>query len=54
MDRRLQCVPRPIKRPVSMRDNYPNFPLADDIVALGDQIRGAPELQIRERFAEVG
>ena len=29
-------------------------PLADDIVAFGDQVRGAPELEIWERSPEVG
>ena len=30
------------------------FPPADDIVALGDQIGGAPEVEVGERGAEVG
>ena len=30
------------------------FPLADDIVAFGDQVRGAPEVEIRERRTEIG
>src|SRR5262249_17266924 len=30
------------------------FPLTDDVVALGDQIRRAPEIEIGERGAEVG
>src|SRR6478672_548985 len=30
------------------------FPLADDVVALGNQIRGAPEIEIGEGGAEIG
>ena len=30
------------------------FPLADDVVALGDQVRRAPEIEIGERGPEVG
>src|ERR1700730_9783173 len=30
------------------------FPLSDDVVALGDKIRGSPEIKIRECPAEVG
>src|ERR1700756_320799 len=30
------------------------LPLTDDIVALGDQVRGAPEVEIGERGAEIG
>ena len=30
------------------------FPLTDDVVALGDQIGRAPEIEIGERGAEVG
>ena len=29
------------------------FPAADDVVAFRDQVRGAPEVQVRERLAEV-
>src|SRR5262249_37754082 len=29
------------------------FPLADDVVALGDQIRGAPEIEVRECRTEI-
>jgi hypothetical protein len=29
------------------------FPLADDMVAFGDQVRRAPEVKIGERFAEL-
>jgi hypothetical protein len=30
------------------------FPLTDDVVALGDQIRRAPEIEIGECYAEIG
>jgi len=30
------------------------FPSTDDVVALGDQICGAPEIEIRERRTEIG
>jgi hypothetical protein len=30
------------------------FPAADHIIALGDEIRGAPEIEVRKRFAEIG
>src|SRR5258708_40176503 len=29
------------------------FPLADDIITFGDQVRGAPELEVRECGTEV-
>src|SRR4051812_10356422 len=30
------------------------LPLADDVITLGDQVGGAPELEIGERLAEAG
>ena len=30
------------------------FPTADDVVALGDEISGPPEIEVRKRFTEVG
>src|SRR3979411_3420225 len=30
------------------------LPLSDDIVAFSDQVRGAPEFEVRKRFTEVG
>src|SRR5262249_12398762 len=30
------------------------FPLADDVVTFGDQIRGSPEVEVGERGTEVG
>src|SRR3981081_2687181 len=29
------------------------FPAADDVVVLGDQVRGAPEVEVRKRLAEI-
>src|SRR6185503_17654558 len=29
------------------------FPASDDIIAFGDQVRGAPEVEIRKRLAKV-
>src|SRR5262249_35424437 len=36
------------------RMGAPAFPLTDDIVALGDKIRRAPEIEIRECGTEIG
>jgi len=30
------------------------FPTADHIIALGDEVGSAPEIEIRKRFAEIG